>query len=116
LLFSNLPDAKAPRSRKTLPAQKFSSAIFQALSVARYVPSVPVRKTIQGVMEERMDGKDLQYETRIPDVDSLSSSNGPLRLHSWFDFQRNVMVVEVAADPSVAPPADSSNEPSPSQE
>lgn len=43
-----------------------------------------------------MSGNDIQFATRTPQ--SGSSSGGALRLRTWFDHTRNMMVVEVVAD------------------
>ena len=43
-----------------------------------------------------MSGNDIEFTTRTPE--SNSANDGPLRLRTWFDHTRNMMVVEVAAD------------------
>ena len=43
-----------------------------------------------------MSGNDIKFATRTPQAGS--SSESPLRLHTWFDHTRNMMVVEVVTD------------------
>ncbi len=52
--------------------------------------------------------KTLDYETRTPDVARLAPEQAALamRLHSFFDHERNVMVVEVVADTPASEPDD----------
>ncbi len=45
-----------------------------------------------------MSGNDIQFATRTPEPGSTSDS--PLRLRTWFDHTRNMMVVEVVAEPA----------------
>ena len=45
-----------------------------------------------------MSGNDIQFATRTPEPGS--SSEAPLRLRTWFDHTRNMMVVEVVAEPA----------------
>jgi hypothetical protein len=54
--------------------------------------------------------KKLDYEVQTPTAEAMreqirqgsagaaAGSVPPMRVHSWFDFQRNVMVVEVAVE------------------
>ncbi|HZQ92852.1 MAG TPA: hypothetical protein VFA60_13745 [Terriglobales bacterium] len=52
--------------------------------------------------------KKLDYEVQTPTAEAMRDqvraarhdcgSTPPLKVHSWFDFQRNVMVVEVAVE------------------
>jgi hypothetical protein len=42
--------------------------------------------------------KKLTYETRTPALQDLACNSAPpLRVHSWFDHERNIMVVEVSS-------------------
>ena len=43
-----------------------------------------------------MSGNDIKFSVSTPQVGSSSAS--PLRLRTWFDHTRNMMVVEVVAD------------------
>lgn len=43
-----------------------------------------------------MSGNDIPFATRTPKPGI--SSDAPLRLRTWFDHTRNMMVVEVVAD------------------
>ena len=43
-----------------------------------------------------MSGNDIQFATRTPE--SKSPNNGPLRMRTYFDHTRNMMVVEVITD------------------
>lgn len=45
-----------------------------------------------------MSGNDIQFTTHTPEPGS--SSDAPLRLRTWFDHTRNMMVVEVVAEPA----------------
>ncbi len=43
-----------------------------------------------------MSGNDIKFATRTPQAGYSSAS--PLRLRTWFDHTRNMMVVEVVTD------------------
>ncbi len=47
-----------------------------------------------------MSGNDIQFATRTPEP--KSPSNSPLRLRTYFDHTRNMMVVEVVTDAAPA--------------
>ena len=44
-----------------------------------------------------MSGNDIKFATRTPEP--KSSSTAPLRMRTYFDHTRNMMVVEVVSDP-----------------
>ena len=53
-----------------------------------------------------MSGNDIPFSTRTPQ--EPTSSDTPLRLRTWFDHTRNMMVVEVVADAPAGPDQDPS--------
>ena len=48
-----------------------------------------------------MSGNDIEFATRTPEP--KSPSNAPLRMRTYFDHTRNLMVVEVVADDAGGP-------------
>ena len=42
-----------------------------------------------------MSGSDIRFETWTPETSGGNPESSPLRVRTWFDQQRNTMVVEV---------------------
>jgi hypothetical protein len=53
-----------------------------------------------------MSGNDIPFSTRTPQ--GSTSNDTPLRLRTWFDHTRNMMVVEVVQDTPIASKDESS--------
>lgn len=60
------------------------------------IPGVSVKAPNR--WELNMSGNDIKFATHTPEPGS--SSEAPLRLRTWFDHTRNMMVVEVVAEPA----------------
>ena len=65
-----------------------------------------VRRDVSSPGAKIMSGNDIPFSTRTPQQGM--SGDQPLRLRTWFDHTRNMMVVEVVADT----PAPSNPDPS----